>query len=421
MSNTEEILERYHAGESFGCIAKALGMDRRGVARTIARHRGTDARAETSLRANRPPIDIVPAGFHLSAVSTTVDAYGHKKTQSFRAKSGDEGDVVPDNGMFASPDGMFAERVSTLVDGQTGAIKQQWVKAKILPEDTVKAMRMAIKALVADMPPLPEVASPESVLEDLCTVYTMTDCHVGMLAWGRETGEPWDLSIAERVLVDAFTRMVLSSPPSKKCIVNQLGDFLHFDSLKALTPEHGNLLDADSRYQKIVEVAVRILRRIVDVALVHHQDVFVEMNEGNHDPAGSVWLRVLFAQLYENNPRVHVEQSPLPYVVHQHGKTLICFHHGHLTKKENLPQIFAARFRRQWGICDHVYVHTGHLHNSEEKEFPGVKVIQHPTLAANDAYAARGGFISKRQATAITYHSETGEYCRNTILPQEEA
>lgn len=417
---TDKILELFRDGKSFSAIAKELQTDRRWVARTIRKHYGDESRALVAQASKHPPIDIVPDGFHLSAVSTTVDAYGHKKSQSFRSKSGAEGDVVPDSGNFAAPDGMFAERVSTLVDGQTGAVKQQWVKAKILPEDQLAAMRNAVKKLVEEMPPLPEVPKPEQVREDLCTVYTMTDCHVGMLAWGRETGEPWDLKIAERVLVDAFTRMVLSSPQSKKCIVNQLGDFLHFDSLKSVTPEHGNLLDADSRYQKIVEVAVRILRRIIDVALVHHEEVYVEMHEGNHDPAGSVWLRVLFAQLYENNDRVHVEQSPLPYVAHQHGKTLICFHHGHLTAKENLPLIFAARFREQWGTSKSVYIHCGHKHNSEEKEYPGVKVIQHPTLAAPDAYAARGGFISKRQATAITYHVETGEYCRNTILPQEE-
>lgn len=374
----------------------------------------------TRAGASAPLTEVVPPGFHLSSVATTVDGDKKIRSQSYRAKSGDEGDVVPESGSFPPPDGMFVRSVSTLVDGQTGAIKQQWVKADIEKQAQLNALQVACKAAVAEMPPLPFVAPPEAVLDDLCTLYTLTDCHVGMLAWGKETGEPWDLKIAERVLMDAFTRMVLSSPQSRKCIVNQLGDFLHFDSLKPLTPEHGNLLDADGRSQKMVEIAVRILRRVVDIALLHHQEVYVEMNEGNHDPFGSVWLRVMFAVLYENNPRVHVEQSPLPYVIHQHGNTLLGFHHGHLAKKDSLPLIFASRFRELWGRCKHVYIHTGHLHNSEEKEHPGVKVIQHPTLAAPDAYAARGGFISKRQATAITYHNETGEYCRNTVLPQED-
>lgn len=416
MSNKEAILDLYAQGLGAGRIATTLGINQRGVWRTLRRYRG-EALAR---RANRfPPVEIVPEGFHLSSVSTAINAEGKITTQSFKAKSGEEGDVVPDSGTFPAPDNMFVRSTSTLVDGQTGVVKQQWVKADIIREKFAETVRIATKALIEGMPPLPEVPSPESTLSDLCTVYTLTDCHVGMLAWGRETGEPWDLNIAEKVLLDAFSRMVLSSPPAQKCVINQLGDFLHFDSLKPLTPEHGNLLDADSRYQKMVEVAVRILRRVIDMALARHEEVFVEMHEGNHDPAGSVWLRVMFAQLYENNPRVHVEQSPLPYVVHQHGRTLLCFHHGHLAPKESLPLLFAARFREQWGQCKHVYIHTGHRHTAEEKEYPGVKVIQHPTLAAPDAYAARGGFISKRQATAITYHLEFGEYSRNTVLPEE--
>ena len=48
----------------------------------------------------------------------------------------------------------------------------------------------------------------------------------------------------------------------------------------------------------------------------------------------------------------------------------------------------------------------------------GVTVIQHPTLAARDAWAARGGWISERQVTAITYSSRFGEVARNTVTPE---
>lgn len=365
MSNFEKIMELHNAGWSNSRVAKELGMDRRGVDRMVKRH-------------ENPTTELSPA-----------------------------------------PEGYILRGTSTLVDG-AGVVKQQWIKTAIDPDKMHAMVEAGIRAALADMPPIPKVAPPEAVQDDLCTLYTLTDCHVGMLAWGKETGEPWDLEIAERVLVDCFTRLVLSSPPSRKCIVNQLGDFLHFDGMKPVTPEHGHLLDADSRFQKMVYIAVRILRRVLDIALLHHEEVYVELNEGNHDPSASVWQRVMFAQLYENNPRVHVEQSPLPYVVHQHGKTLLGFHHGHLAKKLNLPAIFAARFRKQWGECPHVYIHTGHLHCIDEKEYPGAIVQQHPTLAAPDAYAARSGYISKRQATAITYHCETGEYSRSTVLPQEE-
>lgn len=376
-------------------------------------------RAREEAASSAPFTKAVPPGFHLSSIATTVNDAGKIRAQSYRAKSGEEGDVVPESGTFPAPDGMYVRSVSTLVDGQTGVVKQQWVKADIHKQQRFDEMLAAsCKAATEALQPFAPIAAPVLANADLATLYTLTDSHVGMLAWGRETGEPWDLNIAERVLVDTLAAMITAAPASEWGILNQLGDFLHFDSLKPLTPEHGHVLDADSRYQKIVEVAVRILIRVVYLMLEKHQRVYVGMREGNHDPAGSVWLRVMFAHLFKDNPRVTVEQSPQPYIAIQHGKTMLGFHHGHLAKNESLPLLFAAKFSQMWGATTKRYIHTGHRHHVEEKEHPGVKVIQHPTLAAADAHSARGGWLSERQATSMTYHLERGEVARGIFIPE---
>lgn len=415
-----ELQEIYDATQRLGSVS-AAARDL-GLPENTARHRYRHAlRKLAGVTANTPPIVPVPEGFHLSSVATTVDASGNVRSQSFKAKSGDEGDVVPESGAFPAPDGMFVRSTSTLIDGQTGIVKQQWVKADIQKQNEWQAMLDASVRACLNVQPLPEVELEvrAKIDEYLLTQYTLTDCHVGMLAWPRETGAPWDLSIAERTLTNTLYRMIDAAPQSAIGVINQLGDFLHFDSLKAVTPEHQNLLDADSRYQKVVEVAVRILIKVVTHALTKHEFVRVYMHEGNHDPAGSVWLRVLFGALFANNPRVIVEKSPLPYVALKHGKTMLCYHHGHLSKKEKLPLLFAAMFPETWGTTEFRYVHTGHLHCVDEKEYAGITVIQHPTLAAPDAYAARAGYISKRQATSMTYHSKYGEVARGIFVPTE--
>ncbi len=317
----------------------------------------------------------------------------------------------------APPEGYKLKGTSTLYD-DTGAVRMQWVKTDADLAKLQEMQRAALAAMVEELKPIARIAAPRSTLADLLNLYTITDFHIGMLAWDKETGADWDLEIAERTLVDTFLKMIDSAPAAEIGIVNQLGDFLHFDSLQPLTPTNHHVLDADSRYQKVVQVAVRCLRRIVDHALTKHKTVQVYMHEGNHDPAGSVWLRVLFAALYENNPRVTVGMSPLPYVAYLHGETLLGFHHGHMTKLVSLPQIFAAKFRKEWGSATHTYIHTGHKHHVEEKEHPGVNVIQHATLAAPDAYAARGGWLSKRQATSMTYHKVRGEIARGIFIPE---
>jgi hypothetical protein len=178
------------------------------------------------------------------------------------------------------------------------------------------------------------------------------------------------------------------------------------------------VLDADGRFSKIVEVSVRILRRLVDFALARHEKVVVLMSEGNHDLVSSIWLRTIFRALYENEPRVFVIDSELPYYVHQHGETMIAFHHGHLKKNDALPMLFAAQFPKIWGTTTKRYAHTGHRHHVEEKEHSGMTVVQHPTLAARDAYAARGGWLAERQVSAITYHAKWGQVSKITVIPE---
>jgi len=320
--------------------------------------------------------------------------------------------------MHPAVDGYLVKGTSTLLD-ENGNAKLQWVKTAIDPDKFRAMVEAACRAAAEEVKPLEEIKAPERCESELLTQYTITDYHMGMLAWGRETGAPWDLTIAERVLMTVMDQMIDAAPASETGLLAQLGDFLHFDSMKPITPEHGHLLDADSRYQKVVEVTVRVLRHVTRRLLMKHQKVIVGMYEGNHDPSGSIWLRVLFGCLFEENPRVLVEKSPRPYIAYQHGKTMLGFHHGHLTKMNNLPLLFAAMFPEMWGATTKRYIHTGHRHHVDEKEHPGVKVIQHATLAAPDAHSARGGWMSERQAVSMTYHKEAGEIIRSTFLPPE--
>ena len=306
---------------------------------------------------------------------------------------------------------------STLYD-ENGNQKLQWVKTKTDAAMLEESVRAAVEALSADIKRARPIAAPKSTQASLLNLFTLTDCHVGMRAWAPEAGADWDLEIAERVLAGAFSHLVESTPAAGTAIVAQLGDWLHYDSMNAVTPLHGNVLDADGRYPKVVTVAVRILRKVIDMALARHQTVIVLMAEGNHDMASSVWLRHLFALLYENEPRVAVMDSPLPYYAHQHGETMLAFHHGHLSKNAQLPMLFAAQFPKVWGSATRRYCHTGHRHHVEEKEHGGMIVIQHPTMAARDAYAARGGWIADRSMTAITYHAAHGQVARTTVVPE---
>ena len=318
------------------------------------------------------------------------------------------------------PDGYSVKGVSTLYNAD-GVISAQWVKSTADQARQAEIQQAAFEAMAAELPKQEPINAPDITLPDLCNVYTITDAHVGALAWRMENLDPngdWDLTIAEKTLTGCFEHMINASAAAKTGIVAQIGDFLHFDSLSAVTPTNGHLLDADGRFPKVVQAAIRILRRIVNMALARHDQVVVVMGEGNHDAASSVWLREMFKALYEDEPRLTVIDSVMPYYVYQHGETMLCWHHGHLRKPDQLPLLFAAQFPKVWGDTVKRYCHVGHRHHVEIKEHSGMVVEQHSTLAARDAYASRGGWFSERQCNAITYHTKFGQVAKNTITPE---
>lgn len=317
----------------------------------------------------------------------------------------------------AAPEQYFVKGVSTLY-GAEGEVKQQWVKTQADDEQRAAAAKAAIAELCSAVPPQAPIAPPSHFAPKLCNTYVFTDYHMGMLAWGKEAGADWDLDIAEKVLLGCFEQMIAAAPPARKGILIQLGDFLHTDGMVPITPAHGNVLDADSRFQKIVAVTIRCLRKITNRLLEKHEEVEVLNAEGNHDPTSSIWLQQMFAALYENEPRIKVCDSPLPYYAFQWGKTMIAAHHGHLSRNNSLPALMAAQFPKMWGETTKRYVHCGHKHHIDEKEHPGIVVVQHPTLAARDAYAARGGWMAERAARCETYHSEFGQVARAIVTPE---
>ena len=338
--------------------------------------------------------------------------------KSLRKKAALQGYSPEHDMVHTVPDGFKVKGVSTYYNNEGKAVGQ-WVKSSADAERQAEMMREAVAAMCEEIPKMGAVLPPEGTAANLCTVYTLTDSHVGMLANKAEGGADWDLKIAERVLVGCFSAMVEASPKAETCVIAQLGDWMHYDSaVSPVTPMHGHVLDADGRMFKMVKIAIRVLRTVITLALEKHKKVVVLLAEGNHDMASSVWLRAMFQALYEHEPRIEVIDSELPYYTYQHGQTMLAWHHGHLSKNEGLPLLFASQFPKVWGNTTKRYVHCGHRHHTAEKEHSGMTVIQHPTLAARDAYAARGGWISERQVTSITYSDKFGQVARNTVTPE---
>ena len=338
--------------------------------------------------------------------------------KSLEEKAASQG-VAPHRDLIhQTAEGFEAKRISTAYK-EDGSQALQWViqeRAKGLNKDQIVD---AIEGF--EWKPAPKIKPPKGHDSELLTLYTLTDFHLGMYSWAAETGDDWDMSIAEHEALSAITRMADGSPNSELAILNLQGDFLHWDGLLAVTPASKHVLDADTRYGKLIEMALSLTMQCIEILLTKHKKVKLLVCEGNHDESGSAWLRKAAKVIYKNNPRLEVDDTEFPYYAHLHGEIMLGFHHGHKKKNTALPTLFSAepRYRAMWGQAKYCYIHTGHYHHKEQdaSEGGGAIVERHPTLAGADAYAARGGYVSWRAAHAITYHNRTGEHSRKTVVP----
>jgi hypothetical protein len=345
-----------------------------------------------------------------NVTATVVDV----AVRSLKAKAALAG-YSPSHDMTRVAPAPFVVRgISTYYNAE-GKASGQWVKTRLSDVKLQEIMLETVEAMKEEIPRVTMLQPPPLGNENLLNCYVITDYHMGMLAWHEECGEDWDLKLAEDLIVKWFAQAIKLSPNADTAVFAQLSDFLHFDGMDAVTPASKHLLDVDTRFAKLVRSSIRILRTIIDMLLAKHQKLHVIMADANHDPVSQIWLREWFGAMYENEPRVTVDKSPSPYNVYEFGKVVLFFHHGHKRKVANVSEVFAGKFREIFGRTKHAYAHMGHLHHIDVKENNLMIVEQHRTLSPSDAYAARGGWLTGRDAKVISYDKRYGEVSRLTI------
>lgn len=269
-----------------------------------------------------------------------------------------------------------------------------------------------IREMFHDIPPAPDVSPPVHAHEDLLTIYPLADAHVGMMAWGKETGEDYDTSLAVKRITDWIGRCVASSPHSSTAVILDVGDLMHADDQMNQTPRSKHVLDVDTRYYRTIEVTIAALAAAIELALQKHERVIVRILPGNHNPHSYVAILFALAERYRYQPRVEVQKVPGEFFIHQFGRNLIAAHHGDKAKAEQLVLFLADEHPEIWGATRHRYLFTGHLHHHKSADIGGVVWEQLRALTARDAYAVSHAYSARAQLQAITLHKDRGEVQR---------
>jgi hypothetical protein len=320
----------------------------------------------------------------------------------------------PDHDMtHIVPDGFKVKGTSTLYD-EAGKPRMQWVKSSADEQRREQLVREFVQELCESVTgKSPSVEPPAVTNDDLLAVYPIGDHHHGMKADAEETGSNYDSKIASRTLETAVDYLASLAPPAETALLINLGDYFHANDSTNETPGHGNRLDVDTRYGRVMETGAMALVRCVLRLLEKHNHVIMWNLRGNHDPDAAFALALAISFYFHNEPRVTVDIGSSLYKYHRFGKNLIGGHHGHGAKGGELPLIMAEDRKEDWGQTDHRVWHCGHIHHKTAKEFPGCVVETHRTLAGSDAWHAGKGYRSKRDMNAIIYHREFGEVQRS--------
>ena len=356
-----------------------------------------------------PPIPLAavpPPGFHISRNSGEYGPEGELRRQwvGSRPAPGEVFDPLP---------GHTVKGESALLD-PSGRVIAKWVKTRE-GDAAAGLLDACVEAFSAFRGAAIPADQPAASDDTLLTVYGLPDLHLGMHAWGRETGTDYDVPAAVAQTEEAFRDLTRRSPPARTGVLLGLGDYFHQQDSKGVTPGSGHHLDVDGRWPKVYAAGARLAVSSVDTMLQAHQDVEVVVLPGNHDPDVATTLTVALALYYERDPRVTVWQHPGLFWYRRHGAVLLGATHGHTMKPDRMVGALAQDRAADWGATTHRHMFSGHRHHERAQEIMGVRVETLQAAAPRDGWNHAAGHRSGRSQSAITFHAESGERERHRV------
>jgi hypothetical protein len=393
ISNAVDVLTAHDGNAS--AAARSIGMPETSFQRRVK------AAAERGLLGTIP---VLP-GYFIKNTSTQLGPDGELQREWIR-QAKEPGET------FEMPAGHIIKGISALVGGD-GRTMQQWVKTRNDQDniDWVEVLKNAFAEYKGRAKP---IKAPLRADKDFLNLIPCNDWHINMLTWWREVGESWDLKIAERVIGEAIDVVIGRTRPAGTAVVLGGGDLMHNDDNTNRTAKSHNLLDADGRHEKGVEVAQRLMVRTIEAALRHNKKVIVRILKGNHDEYSSVAIAHFLKAWFHNEPRIKVDLDGSLFWWYRFGSVLLGATHGHTVKISQMPGIMATRRAEDWGQTKFRYVHGFHIHHKEKIATEGEGVIceTHQAPIPQDGFNFGSGYLAGRSVQTITYHKDIGEHGR---------
>jgi len=244
---------------------------------------------------------------------------------------------------------------------------------------------------------------------------SIPDLHFGKHAWSEETGQSYNMDIADRLYRTAAKALLDAAycPGIEKIILPTGNDLFHIDT-PAGTTTAGTKMDVEGRLrQHFRRVRFMVRETVEQLATIAPVDIIIV--PGNHDMYASYYLGEALEDWFHKTPEVNVLNGPKLRKYYRYGKNLIGFTHGDKEKTDRLPMIMANEEAEMWAETDYHEWHLGHNHRKQDikfqpiKEVDGVRIRSIPSLSATDEWHYTKGFVGNlRSAEAYLWHPENG-------------
>ena len=293
-----------------------------------------------------------------------------------------------------------------------------WLKTRRTMSEAArdKALQGFVDGLTKGVKPYKPKAKPKTkkFATDLLPAIVIGDAHFGMRADARETkARDYDTKIASNDMLAAIDYLVDLAPASEKCLLVNVGDFIHANGSSGTT-FGGTKLDVDTRIEVVLEIAAQTFLFAIDKLLTKHKSCVVVMAKGNHDSDTAIALALILKFYYSKEPRVTILDPHGFFHTVQFGKNLLAVHHGDKVKAVKLGAILPKMLPEQWSSTVYRKWLVGHIHHQNAIETDnGVFVEAFGTLAPPDSWHAGAGYSSSSVMTQVVFHRDGGEVIRH--------
>lgn len=253
----------------------------------------------------------------------------------------------------------------------------------------------------------------------------MYDIHFGRLTWDEESGESYDIKIAEKAIKSSLIKLLslVENQKISKILFPMGNDFFNVDS-KFNTTTGGTPQQEDTRWQKTFQKGRELCVWMLDLcSQIAPVDVLII--PGNHDQQRAFYLGDSLYSWYHNSQDVNINNEAIGTKYYNYGKTLLGFTHGNDVKLEKLPFIMAYDQPELWAKTKFREWHTGDKHHKKgltpiEDESSGMLIRIIRSLVAFDAWTYNSGYRSLRASESFLWHPENGLTAQYTALPDME-